>query len=286
MALNAATTATSGDAPAEPAGAGNHRRARNMAEWVNVNCPDVRKWALAHDNGARYGIMTTNMSEVYNAMLKGVRALPITALVAETWSRTVAYFADRVQLAHARVQMNKQWSEAMQDHLAIKIEKAKTHGSRVVDSLRKRWEIRTRQKYVRGYLRGDTKQEVTLNPTTCECTCKKPLLYHYPCSHVLTAAAGQRIAVDGYISPYFSMHNLMKTWDGEFWAWGVKEHHSTIWYGGPTWWPNPALKRTVKGRRQTRRFRNDMDHSQAGEGRRCKTCKIPGHTARNCPHKL
>ena len=64
MALNAVATAASGDAPAEPAGAKNHRRARNMAEWVNVNCPDVRKWALAHDNGARYGIMTTNMSEV------------------------------------------------------------------------------------------------------------------------------------------------------------------------------------------------------------------------------
>jgi hypothetical protein len=284
--LNAATTKASGDAPPVAAGAGNHRRARNMGEWVSVNCPEVYKWSLAHDNGARYGIMTTNMSEVYNTVLKGVRALPITALVAETWSRTVSYFADRVQVAHARVQQNKIWSEAMQNHLNRKTEKSKTHGSRVVDSLRKRWEIRTRQKYVHGYIRGDQKQEVTLNPATCVCTCKKPLLYHYPCSHVHRAAADQKISVDPYISPYYSTYNLMKTWDGEFWAWGVKEHYSNVWYGGPTWWPNPGLKRTVKGRPPTKRFRNDMDLSQLGEGRRCRTCKIPGHTKRNCPHRL
>ena len=27
-------------------------------------------WALAHDGGRRYGIMTTNMSEVFNSVLK------------------------------------------------------------------------------------------------------------------------------------------------------------------------------------------------------------------------
>ena len=29
------------------------------------------KWALSHDGGRRYGIMTTNMSEVFNSVLKG-----------------------------------------------------------------------------------------------------------------------------------------------------------------------------------------------------------------------
>jgi hypothetical protein len=284
IALNDATTTSSGDAPREPAGSG--RRARNMSEWVSVNCPEIQKWVLAHDNGARYGIMTTNMSEVYNAVLKGVRSLPITALVAETWSRTVSYFADRVQVAHARVQLNKPWSGAMQKHLDMKTEKSKTHGSTVVDALRKRWEIRTRQRYVQGYLRGDRKQQVTLNPSTCECTCKKPMLYHYPCSHVHRAVAAQKISVEPYISPYYSTYNLMKTWDAEFWAWGVNEHHSNVWYGGPTWWPNPLMKRNKRGRPPTRRFRNDMDISQQGEGRRCRTCRMPGHTKKNCPERL
>ena len=38
-------------------------------------------WALAHDNGRRYGAMTTNLFECFNGVLKGARNLPITAMV-------------------------------------------------------------------------------------------------------------------------------------------------------------------------------------------------------------
>ena len=83
------------------------RTAINLSQWIGENCPDLSKWAHAHDTGARYGIMTSNMSEVYNGVLKGVRALPITALIEETWNRTLSYFADRVTVAKAQVELNK-----------------------------------------------------------------------------------------------------------------------------------------------------------------------------------
>ena len=38
-------------------------------------------WALSHDGGQRYGIMTTKMSVVFNNVLKGDRSLPFTTLV-------------------------------------------------------------------------------------------------------------------------------------------------------------------------------------------------------------
>ena len=38
-------------------------------------------WALLHDGGRSYGIMTTNMLEVFNSVLKGARSLPFIALV-------------------------------------------------------------------------------------------------------------------------------------------------------------------------------------------------------------
>ena len=38
-------------------------------------------WALSHDGGRRYRIMTTNISEVFNSVLKGAHNLPIIALV-------------------------------------------------------------------------------------------------------------------------------------------------------------------------------------------------------------
>ena len=39
------------------------------------------KWALSHDGGQRYEIMTTNMFEVFNSVLKGAWSLLVTALV-------------------------------------------------------------------------------------------------------------------------------------------------------------------------------------------------------------
>ncbi|KAL0376571.1 UNVERIFIED_CONTAM: hypothetical protein Scaly_0774700 [Sesamum calycinum] len=39
------------------------------------------KWTASHDGGWRCGILTTNMSECINGVLKGARRLPVSALV-------------------------------------------------------------------------------------------------------------------------------------------------------------------------------------------------------------
>ena len=54
--------------------------ARNWLE-----CIPLEKWVLSHDGGRRYGIKTTNMSEVFNGVLKGARNLPITTFVQLTF---------------------------------------------------------------------------------------------------------------------------------------------------------------------------------------------------------
>ena len=38
-------------------------------QWLEATL--FEKWALSHDEGRRYGIMITNMSEVFNSVLKG-----------------------------------------------------------------------------------------------------------------------------------------------------------------------------------------------------------------------
>ena len=66
--------------------------------WINVDARNwleqipLEKWVLSHDGGRRYGIMTTNISEVFNGVLKGARNLPITALVQLTFYRVNNYF--------------------------------------------------------------------------------------------------------------------------------------------------------------------------------------------------
>ena len=53
---------------------------------------------MLHDtHGARYGVMTTNLAETYNFVLRGNRALPLIAIVEGIFYGTVKYFRDRHQ---------------------------------------------------------------------------------------------------------------------------------------------------------------------------------------------
>ena len=160
-----------------------------------------------------------------------------------------------------KVPMNKPWSEKIQRHLNEKAEKSRSQGCTQVDALRHKWRLGVRAKLVKGHHRGARKHAVTLGPNTCEYTSNKPKLLGYQYSHVLRTAAKQNISVENYISPDFNT-DLFNTWSGEFWAWGMDIIYRDMW---PTkidkWVPDLTLMRTAKGRRRSRCYKNDMDHS-------------------------
>ena len=279
-ALEEATARYSGESQ------GATRRVRTLSEWVSRHAPEVEKWALVYDtDGRRYGVMTTNMSEGYNGVLKGTRCLPITAIVDETWSRTVRYFKNRSKAAKARIDKGKEWSESMQRHIDLKIKKFQKHDIRVIDGLRRKYEIRLRRKHVNSHARGDKKHECKLNAGDCSCTCNKPKLLHYPCSHVYKACAHMKQSSTQYVSSYFDIHHLMGTWSAEFFSYGLDMSYKDLWPGEIHWAPNPQLRQQKKGWRHTRRIRNDMDESQSGEARKCTICRTAGHSRKDCPNK-
>ena len=67
-------------------------------------------WGLSHDGGRRYGIMTTNISEVFNSVFKGARSLPVTALVQLTFFRLNSYFVARRELDANRLTYAEQFT--------------------------------------------------------------------------------------------------------------------------------------------------------------------------------
>ena len=73
----------------------------SAADWLKQI--SVQKWTAAHDGGRRYGIMTTNLSECFNGVLKNACFLPVTALVQLTFYRLVTYFEQRRAWAEAAV---------------------------------------------------------------------------------------------------------------------------------------------------------------------------------------
>ena len=68
-------------------------------------------WTQSHDGGRRFGVMTTNISEYFNGVLKGARGLPIATLVEFTWNKLVQYFHDRNKEYHYQLSEGKKWSE-------------------------------------------------------------------------------------------------------------------------------------------------------------------------------
>ncbi|KAI5666462.1 hypothetical protein M9H77_16315 [Catharanthus roseus] len=53
---------------------------------------DAEKWTLLHDGGHRHGIMTTNIFEELNSVLKKATVLPLIALVELIFNKLVKYF--------------------------------------------------------------------------------------------------------------------------------------------------------------------------------------------------
>jgi transposase-like protein len=55
-------------------------------EFLKGLMDEKEKWALTYDKGGkRYGYMTSNMEEIFNSILIGVRSLPITAIASFTF---------------------------------------------------------------------------------------------------------------------------------------------------------------------------------------------------------
>ncbi|GFP92523.1 hypothetical protein PHJA_001396500 [Phtheirospermum japonicum] len=56
-------------------------KAINPDAFAYLDGIDKSKWTLSHDGGKRCGILTTNMSECINGVMKCARCLPITTIV-------------------------------------------------------------------------------------------------------------------------------------------------------------------------------------------------------------
>jgi hypothetical protein len=61
--------------------------------------------------------MTTNISEVFNFVLKGIRALPVSRIVDYTFHRCNEYFVNRWEKARQSVAKRERWGEPARKHL-------------------------------------------------------------------------------------------------------------------------------------------------------------------------
>lgn len=262
----------------------NVSNVRNFSNWIEHEPKE--KWSLLHDTGgARFGIMTTNLAEIYNWVMRGARGLPLVGIVEFILYRTQKYFIDRFKaIGPSMADNNLLFSAMMTKYIKDKTVKALDHRVKPAGTRERRFEVACADKGRRGIDRRRVVQVCVLNFNgLCSCSCNKPELLHRPCSHVLAACGECGILPNEFVSPYFRKEAIFSTWDSEIYGFAISGQYTGT-RPNIEFVPAPGLLRGEKGRRKTKRIRNSMDESEAGaRTKRCSRCNKTGHTYKKCP---
>lgn len=262
-------------------------------QWLDGLMDQKGKWALAYDEGGyRYGIMTTNASESFNRVFKGVRALPVSGILEYSFQKCNEYFVKRWSLARNREGTEGPWGKAAREHLADAERWANDQLAEGYGRDRNVYRIRSAGGTTLGGERyGGRNYRVDL--LKVECSCNVPQIMHAPCSHMITAcrARGYNYQAPPYMSHLYLNEYTMRIWESEF----EPYLDPTQWppYNGDDYVPDPNLMKRGKGRRKKKRLKGDMDAMRGygddkygggdfNEERRpnlCSECHEPGHKA-------
>jgi hypothetical protein len=79
-------------------------------DWSLEQLSEKFKWVLTFDEGgSRYGVMTTNISELFNFVLKGIRSLLVSDIVDYTFHKCNEYFVSRWEKACNSLLNGERW---------------------------------------------------------------------------------------------------------------------------------------------------------------------------------
>ena len=89
-------------------------------------------------------MMTTNISEVFNSVLKGARSLPITALVQLTFFCLNSYFVARRELCANRLTSDEQFTPYVDAQIQGGVVKAGSMEIFLYDHVQSRFHVKSR----------------------------------------------------------------------------------------------------------------------------------------------
>jgi hypothetical protein len=177
--------------------------------------PQRDKWALAFNvSSLRYGVMTTNSSESFNKVFKGIRVVLVSGIMEYSVRKCNEYFVNRWNIAKAS---KEKWGRAGRKHLDISEMIASNQvgeafgPSRLVYNIRSAGRTNPKgEKYSGRNYRVDLEKG--------ECSCNIPKLLHMACSHVITACRcrGLDHESEKFMSSFYLMSNTLKVWESSF----------------------------------------------------------------------
>ena len=229
-------------------------------------------WALSHDGGRRYGLMTTNISEVFNSVLKGGCSLPVTALVQLTFFRLNSYSVARRELGANRLASAEQFTSYVDAHIQGRVVKAGSMEIVLYDHVKGLFHVKSRS--------GRTHR---LNLHEKKWTCGKTLIYGFPCSHIIAACQHSCVDFRLFVEGYYTTQSYYVTWASLFHP--IFNEDEWPLYDGPTIGPPESMQCMGSGCPKSTRLHNEMDVREGITSITCGLCKQPGHNRRSCKNR-
>ncbi|KAH9783654.1 SWIM-type domain-containing protein [Citrus sinensis] len=220
------------------------------------------KWARCHFDGLRYSIMTTNIAESMNSVLKNPRQLPIHKLLDSIIDKLREWFCDRREEAvncHTRL---TKWAEK---ELLTKSENSRTY------------KVVTLNMYEFIVKDGDLNGHVNILDKTC--SCREFQLDQLPCEHALAVCRyRETLSVYDMCSRYYSSEAWVAAYAETIYHVGTEEE----WEVSEEVQSNevlPLVEKRKKGRPQKLRIPSQCEEKLS---RKCGRCGSRGHNRLTC----
>ncbi|KAL3642159.1 hypothetical protein CASFOL_012974 [Castilleja foliolosa] len=223
----------------------------------------VEQWARVYFPGNRYSIMTTNIAESMNAVLKDVRTYPPVSLMDTIVTKLSLWYARRREIA---MKMNGPLTTWAEKRIIKRDELSRSYSTRQVNNV--------------TYYVGDGKKNTVVDLHGRTCTCRRFQLDKLPCSHALAAAAVKEVSKFDLSSPYYSSEYLLLAYSESIMPVGHEDEWNT-----PFEVSNPTLLFPKNVRGIGRPDNTSRILSQGEEPplvKTCGKCKKKGHNRRTC----
>ncbi|XP_048637596.1 uncharacterized protein LOC125609998 [Brassica napus] len=230
----------------------------------------VQHWARSLFEGNRYNIMTSNVAETWNSVLRDAREYPILSLIEYIRGKLMSWFAARRQLLR---EGDKIVTPHVDDIVAANFERS--GGLWVTLIGEEEYEVRDKD--------GNT-CHVNLTDKTCTCFEFQALLI--PCIHAIAAATRYKIRVDTLVGECYSLNTYRASYaekinpvvgyeDIEILSSDRSEGQVSL---------NPPASRRPPGRPRKNRLLSRGEFEMQGKKKRtmCSRCKCAGHNRATC----
>lgn len=165
---------------------------------LNPSCADyltgigLAHWTRAHFSGNRYNIMTSNVAESWNSVLREARAFPILPLIEFIRTKLMNWFAERRNvLNHKSYRISPRIMEIVEANFE------QSGGLLVTNINTLEFEVKDK---------SGTSFHVNLANKSCTCIAFQKLMI--PCPHAIAAAIRKKISVESLVSDVYSLNTL------------------------------------------------------------------------------